>query len=583
MKRLGILLRCMRPYRWHIALSLLLTLCSSATLLLFPYLAGKLVDVAQGTPAFGYTSISVITGFMLGVAVLQGIFSYGRIAVLGYAGEHVVAALRQALYGHLLRLPIAFHHQSRSGDLISRLSADSTLLYQGLTTQLVEWLRQSIIICIGVASLFSIAPLLGLSLLASFPVLLLVGRLLGKLVRSYSRDRQTKQGTADSMAQETLQLVETLKTFSAEEQETKRYAGVQRHFIKAALRGTAYRALMVAILIVVVLSGLTAVMSYGAVLVEATMMSTGRLFSFVLYSVIVGGAITGLGDAYSQWQKVAGALDRLNQIFEEPTENQVLSGKDVSTLSGDIRLEGVVFRYPTREEVPVLQGIDLRIKEGSRVALVGASGMGKSTIAALLMRYYDPNAGDLYWGDHALRTVSVESLRRHISFVPQDPLLLPDSIAQNLRYGRPDATEAELRVAAEKAQALAFIEQLPQGFDTPVGEHGVALSGGQRQRVAIARAILKDAPLLILDEATSALDSTVEKHIQTGLNAFGGDGERTSQSKTIITITHRLATIQQADCIYLIDQGTIQAAGTHEALLTQNDLYKNLIKYQKIK
>ena len=563
-----------RPYLWHLGAALVLVLCSSVTLLAFPFLAGKLLDVANGQVGIFFTSIKIIAGYMLVIIVLQGVFSYGRIRVLGYASERIVSDMRQALYAHLLKLPLAFYNKARGGDLITRLSADSAIVYQGLATQLVEWVRQVVIVVVGAGVLLSIAPRLSLMLLGVLPLLVLLGVLFGRWVRKYSKERQNKQGEADTIAQETLQLIATIKAFGAESLEVKRYEQTQGSFVQAALLGISYRALFVSLLIVIMLGGITAVMGYGAILVQADRMSTGDLLSFVLYATFIGGSMATLGDAYSQWQKVLGAFERLTQIFSESTEVSLMGGEK-RVGSGDLVLDRVSFHYVSRPDLLVLDEVSFSVPKGNRVAIVGSSGGGKSTLAALLMRYYDPTGGDIYLGGVALSSIDPRYLRKEISLVPQEPILLADSVAQNLRYGKQGASLAEMKVAAAQAHALSFIEQLPAGFDTPLGDRGVMLSSGQRQRVAIARAILKDAPLLILDEATSALDSSSEKVVQLALDAL-------CKNRTTLIIAHRLATVQHADHIYVLQDGKIQESGTHTQLYAHKGLYHQLIKDQTL-
>ena len=561
------------PYGGYLLVGLGLVLLSSSTLLSFPFLVGQLLDVAMGKAHSLFPDIATIIFFMGGLVLLQVVLSYFRILTLNYASERVLSDLRKALYAHLLSLPKRFYDTARIGDLLSRLSADTTLVQQGFSTNLVEFIRQLAIISVGLILLFSLVPQLTLILLAIMPLIVLLGLFFGRWVRRISKERQTLQGEGETMAQQSLQLITTVKSFVAEAWEKERYAVAQDKVVRYGMRGVRYRAALVGLLIFVMLGGVVGVLGYGAFLVKNEQLSTGNLLSFMLYTVFIGGSMASLGDMYGQWQKILGAFSRLRKILQMPLENTLFPGETQASLEGNIVLKGVVFSYPSRKDVCVLKGVNLSVEQGKQVAIVGHSGGGKSTLISLLMRFYDPDEGEIYIGSHGLKTLSIHTLRQAISVVPQESILLGDSIRQNLLYGCPDAKESTLISALKKAYAMEFVSQLPQGLDTFIGDGGFTLSAGQRQRIAIARAILKDAPILILDEATSALDSSSEKLVQAAL-------EELVKGRTTLIIAHRLATIRKVDRIYVLEKGCIAEAGAHDELYTHSKTYRQLIEDQ---
>lgn len=566
------------PYRWSLIAGLLLVLLSSGTLLSFPYLAGQLLDVATATeqtdPYFG--SIAEVLIAMLGVALAQGLFSYLRIYCMGWFTERVTMHLKERTYANLLALPLAFYDKHRVGDLLSRLEADSTLIQQSFSLSLTEGLRQISIISIGMLLIFSIAPQLSLLLLAILPLLLLLGMYFGRMLRRLSKERQTHQGQTSTAAEESLHLMRTIKAFTAEAWQVMRYREAQQLLFRSALRGMSRRAAFVGLLLLLMLGGVALLLAYGATLVQTGVLTTGNLLTFVLYTTFMGGSAATLGDIYGQWQKIKGAADRVRVLFSEKTEVQTLSQGTVPFRNGDLYIEKLYFSYPTRPEVEVLQNLSLHIPLGSRVAFVGPSGAGKSTLIQLLLRYYNPQKGQIRIGTQAIADFSLQGLRKEIAVVAQETILFGTSIAENIRYGCPEASEAELVAAAEAAYVMEFATQWPQGLHTRIGERGLQLSGGQRQRIAIARAILKNPAILVLDEATSALDSYAESYVQKALKHL-------MQHRTTLIIAHRLATIREVQRIYVLKAGKLMDSGTHTELLkAKESLYKELITAQAL-
>ena len=563
----------LRPYKMFVIGSVGLVFLSSVTLLCFPFLVGKLLDVAAGRVSLWFPSISQVCLYMLGVIGLQAVFSYLRIYCTSWLSERLGVDLRALTYKQLLSLPMSFYDKHRVGELLSRLQSDLTLIQQGLATSFVEFIRQSSVNIVGTIVIFSITPRLSLALLIALPFLLPFGMYFGRKLRKLSQIRQQQQGSIGTLSSESLQLIATIKSFTAEKTEVQRYAQEQRHLFRLSLQGTTQKALFIGLLIFVMLGGMAGLLTYGAILVQEEVLLTSELFAFVLYTTFIGGSMVSLGDVYGQLQKIRGAADRIWELLEEKTEIHVLGEGKRTPAQATIRIENLSFHYPTRPQVPVLQHLSIDIPSGRRVALVGPSGAGKSTLIQLLLRYYNPTSGDIFLDHLSLSSFSIRSLRQHISLVPQEPILFGDSIEENIRYGRAEATAEEIEYVAEQAQALSFIRKFPEGMRTRIGERGVKLSGGQRQRIAIARALLKDPVFLILDEATSSLDSASEHALQLAL-------ETLMAHRTTLIIAHRLATIRKVDCIYVLEEGQLAESGTHHDLISTPGLYKTLVETQ---
>ena len=561
-------------YKWVLLSSLLLVLLSSATLLSFPYLSGKLLDIALGQPMGYFSSIRQVFFYMMGIVLAQGVFSYLRMYTSGWAIERAIIDLRQRAYAQLLALPIAFYDTYRVGDLINRLQADVLLIQQGISTSLAEAVRQVGIVIVGMVLIFAIAPRLSLLLLAVLPVLLLIGFFFGRVLRKLSKEKQTQQGGTNAMAEESLHLIKTLKAFTVEALQLRKYTAKQAHMLSSTMRATRQRALFIALLLTATLGSLATLLAYGSSLVQDNVLSTGDLLTFILYTTFIGSTIASLGDTYGQLQKMRGAADRVQDILSEPRESQCLSQGTVPFVSGDICIEDLHFHYPSRPDVEILQGLTLRVPLGRCVALVGNSGVGKSTLLALLLRFYLPQKGRLCIGAHDISAFPLQDLRSQIGIVSQEPALFSGTIAENICYGNPSASATEVQQVAEQAYVTKFTDTLPSGLQTYVGERGLQLSGGQRQRVAIARVMLKAPSILVLDEATSALDSQAEQWVQKAL-------QHLMLGRTTLIIAHRLSTIRIADCVYVIKQGVVAETGTHTTLLQDpNSLYKELVEAQ---
>ncbi len=558
------------PYKGVFALGLVFLFLSTATALIFPYIASVLADVALGN---GQWSINQVGFFLLIILVLQGIFSYARIWTFAYVTENAIADIRKAVYNRLIKLDLAFFEQRRVGELTSRIAADVTQLQSTFSIHIAEFLRQIATLVIGIAIIAYTSVKLTLLMLATFPIGILAAMYFGRYIRRLSKSTQDALAESNVVVEETLQSIQMVKAFTNEWLETARYDKTMERVVKLALKAAKYRGAFVSFLISAVFGGIIIVLWQGAQYVAAGSMTIGELIRFILYTFFIGAAIGGIGDIYSNIQKAIGASERITDILDETPEIQ--SEQLVKQeIKGDIVYQNVHFSYPTRKDVVVLKNISFHIQKGQKVALVGASGAGKSTIVQLLMRFYPLNNGSITIGNNNIQNYDISTFRSNIGTVPQEVILFGGTIQENILYGRPDATTTEVRQAALKANALEFIESFPQGFDTLVGERGIKLSGGQRQRIAIARAILKDPAILILDEATSSLDAESERLVQDALHKL-------MKQRTTIIIAHRLATIRNVDQIYVIDGGQIVEQGTHNELSDLEDgIYKNLLKLQ---
>lgn len=567
--------RYIRPYRWPFIFGLALLFISSLVFMIFPYLAGLMVDVAQGK-AEADISLKQIGWVLLGVLIVQGVVSYSRILLFAIVSEKGIADVRKALYQKLVSLPIVFFEQSRVGELVSRLTSDVEKLYNAFSITLAEFIRQVIILVAGIAFLAIRAPKLSLIMLGTFPVIVIGAMFFGRFIRKLSRSRQEELAQSNTILNETVQAIQAVKAFTNEVFEALRYGRSIEHVVKIALRYARWRALFSVFIVTFLFGALFFIIWQGALMVESGDMTAGQLIEFVVYTGILGGAIAGLGNFYTEILGAVGATERIREILKEQGEVEANPGHEVEkvALTGNIRYENVHFSYPTRKDVEVLKGLSLQVNSGQKVALVGTSGAGKSTIIQLLLKFYELDAGDIRVNGNSIYDINTTAYRQNIAIVPQEVILFGGAIKENILYGKPEASEEEVIEAARKANAWEFIQSFPEGLETIVGERGVKLSGGQRQRIAIARAILKDPAILILDEATSSLDAESEKVVQDALNKL-------MEGRTSIIIAHRLATIRDVDCIYVIDKGRIIEQGTHEELsLIEDGVYNSLAKLQ---
>lgn len=571
LKKLAGIFQFMLPYRGMFLLGILSLVVSTFTILAFPRLAGELIDVATGQGTY-FTSINEGTVALLIVLVFQSIFSFIRVYTFSVVSERGMSDLRKKVYSKAIWLPLTFFDTRRVGELMSRITSDVGTLQDTFSFTLAELLRQVLTLVFGTAFLFYLAPALTVFMLLTFPVIVISAIIFGKFIRSLSRKTQDKLAEANVVLEESFQSIFVVKAFTNEKLQIGRYNNAIDQVVNIALRGAKFRALFIAFIILVIFGDIVAVGWYGANLVQSGSLTSGLLLSFVFYTSIIGFSIQGLGEIYSQIQRSIGASERVLDILSEEDEANE-SGRPVK-LNGSLEFDHVNFAYPTRKEINVLKGLSFSIKPGEKVALVGQSGAGKSTIISLLMRFYNVAEGSIKADGEDINKYALCAYRQNIGIVPQEIILFGGTIEENISYGKPGASKDEIMEAARKANALEFIESFPEKFQTLVGERGIKLSGGQRQRIAIARAILKDPSILILDEATSSLDTRSESLVQNAL-------EKLMEGRTSIIIAHRLSTIKKVDRIFVIQDGRLAEMGSHAELSNaDNGIYSNLLKVQ---
>ena len=560
------------PYKWTFILGMVFLLFSNMTTLSFPLLIGEMTKVIEGKSKY---QINEVTVFFFGVLIIQAILSFFRIYTFAQVSEKAMRDVRQTLYAKIITLPIFHFEKRRVGELMSRITSDITQLQDVLSITLAEFFRQIFTLVAGVALITYLSWKLTLFMLGTFPVLVISAIVFGKFIRKISKKAQDELANTNIIVEETFQSIQAVKAFTNEQFEVNRYTKSLNKVLQEALKAATLRGGFVSFIIFALFGGIVGVVWFGARLVAQGDLILADLLTFIFYTAFIGGSVGGLGDIYAQLQKTIGASDRILEILQDPSEMDVTDNSKSEAIDfGKIEIQDVHFSYPSRPSVEILKGISITIEPGQKVAIVGTSGTGKSTLAQLMMRFYQPNAGAILMGGQNIQDLDVLAWRKMVALVPQEVLLFGGSIRENIAYGKPDATEEEIYQAAELAYAKEFIEAFPEKWDTLVGERGVKLSGGQRQRIAIARAILKNPHLLLLDEATSALDSESEKWVQSAL-------EELMKNRTSLIIAHRLSTIRSADQILVMEHGKIVEVGTHEILMAKKQgIYQKMVKLQ---
>lgn len=570
---LGSLGPYLRPYRGRVVLALLSLVVAAGTVLAFGACLRALIDrgFAQGRPDI----LNYALASLLVVAIVLALASGARFYLVSWLGERVVGDLRRDLFAHVVRLGPAWFEVKRSGDVMSRISTDAQLIEQVIGSSASSALRNLLMCLGGVVMLVVTNPKLALWTLAVVPLTVVPIVVFGRQVRVLSREAQARMGDMVSEGAETLDGVRTVQAFGQEERAAGRFAAATELAFRAAGRRIARRAIMTTLVIFIVFSAVGFLLWMGGHDVLTGRITAGDLSAFVFYAVLVASSGGAVSETIGDIQRASGAAERLAELrAEQPTiEESPHPKKLTSPVKGFVDFADVSFRYPTRPDSLALDRFDLNVTPGETVAIVGPSGAGKSTVFSLLLRFYDPESGTISLDGVNIRDLALSDLRRALAIVPQEPVLFSASVADNIRYGRPDATDAEVRAAAEAASALGFVESLPQGFDTDLGARGVRLSGGQRQRIAIARALLCDPAILMLDEATSALDAESELAVQM---AF----DRLMHKRTTLVIAHRLATVQKADRIVVVDRGQVVDVGSHADLIRRGGLYSRLAELQ---
>ena len=560
-------------HRWKFYVGLVFLLFTGATALAFPKLMGMLIDCVKNK---NNDQANMIAGGLILILFLQSIFSFFRLYLFVNFTEHTLANLRVSLYSNLVKLPMSFFSQKRVGELNSRISSDITQIQDTLTSTIAEFLRQFILIIGGVLLLANESIKLTLLMLSVVPLVAVAAVIFGRFIRKYSKSVQDKVAESQVVVEETMQGISIVKAFANEWYEIARYNGKIKEVVKIAIKGGKYRGYFASFIIFCLFGAIVAVVWFGVRLSISGEMSVGQLISFVLYSTFVGASFGGIAELYAQIQKAIGATERVFELLDE-TPEKINSDRDLATIDkikGNVTFKNVAFSYHSRKEIKVLKDVSFTANFGQKIAIVGPSGTGKSTIASLLLRFYTIDEGEILVDGKNIYDFDLEHLRGNMSIVPQDVILFGGTIRENIAYGKPNATEEEIVTASKQANAYNFIESFPKKFETIVGERGIKLSGGQRQRIAIARALLKNPSILILDEATSSLDSKSEKLVQEAL-------EISMEGRTSIIIAHRLSTIRSADQILVLDNGKITEQGTHQELIAlENGIYKNLSNLQ---
>jgi len=557
------------PYKWHFIFALILLFLSNLTFMSIPFFIGLMVDIAQGKSDLNFT-ISDIGIILVIVLLVQGIFGYIRIILNAIVSEKGIADIRKDMYNNLICLNYSFFEENKTGDLISRITEDVSKLYSVFSLTLGEFIRQIITLLIGISFLFFMAPRLSLIMLMTIPAVVILAIIFARTIRKLSKERQKQLADSNSLISEAIQSIQVVKAFANEMFERIRYQSSLDKVVETSLKYARARALFAFFIITIFFGAICFIIYMGARMVQDGTMSVGVLLSFVTYTALIGGAIAGLANFSSQLMGAIGATDRVRQIME--LDPEVIIGKSDKEQIQNIKLDGAIefsdvhFTYPSRPDIPVLKGLDLRIEKGQKVAIVGPSGVGKSTIIQLLLRFYRIGNGSIKIQGNSIYDVEIRAYRNNIAIVPQEVILFGGTIRENILYGRIDATESEIIEAAEQSNSWEFISSFPEGLETIIGERGIKLSGGQRQRIAIARAILKDPAILLLDEATSSLDSGSEKIVQDALNKL-------MENRTSIIVAHRLSTITDVDRIFVMKGGQIVESGTHQELMELKSLY----------
>lgn len=573
LKPLAMLVPFLRPYRWLIAAALGALLIAALALLALPVALRFLID--NGFAAGDLGTVNRYFGWFFLAAAAFGGFAALRFYLVTKLGERVVADMRSAVYARVIRMDPTFFEVTRTGEVLSRLTTDTTLVQNIAGVSLSMALRSVLNLVGGLAMLVLTSPRLTGFIVIGIPLVVLPLIWVGRRIRRLSRTAQDRVADTSGVAGEVLEAIQTVQAYTLEAMQISRYNEAVEYSFEASLRRIRVRALLTALAVALIFGGITFILWMGSRAVLDGAMSGGELAQFLAYSIFVGAAAASLSELWGEIQRGAGAMERLSELLE--AESAIGAPEQPESLGerarGEVRFEHVDFSYPSRPNDLALDDVDFTVTPGQTVALVGPSGAGKSTSFQLLLRFYDPKSGRICVDGHSLDRLDPLDLRRQIALVPQDTVLFGESARENIRLGRPGATDAEVEQAAVAAAAHDFIQTLPQGYDSHLGERGIRLSGGQRQRIAIARAILKDPPILLLDEATSALDSESEQLVQAALEGL-------MKNRTTMIIAHRLSTVQKVDRILVFDQGQVVAAGTHDELIIENPLYARLAELQ---
>ena len=570
-----------KPYSGVYFIGFVFLLLSSGVSISLPILLGQILgaDASQMTGEWEIGNMNNIYGVLTILAIIlpaQAVFSFFRVITFHYVTHNSIKDMRQKAFEVLIKSPLSFFDSSKTGETISRISNDTEQIQETLTTTVAEFFRQLLIVLVGVIFIFRVSPKLVLIMLGVLPVAAITAIIFGRFIKKISGLAQDETAKSNNILEEALVGIKSLKAYTNEFIELKKYSLAVSNVKQFNMKAAMWRAVFIAFILTIMLGAIVFIIWQGIELIKTGEIPRQGFFQFILFTVMIGTSMGSLPDLFAKIQKSIGATESLMTIIQQETED-IDTSKPVSnhkTLRGEIELNNLDFAYPSRKEVQILNKLSLKITAGEQIALVGASGSGKSTIASLLLQFYKLDGGNIKFDGKDASEYAINDLRSQMAFVPQEVILLGGSIEENIRYGKPNASDTEVQDAAKKANAFDFIDSFPNGFKTVVGDRGIQLSGGQRQRIAIARAILRDPAILILDEATSALDSESEVAVQDALNKL-------MTGRTSVVIAHRLSTIKNANSIVVMDNGAIAEQGTHDELaVKQNGIYKKLSEIQ---
>lgn len=552
--------------------------------LVFPYLMGGLLGADSGgstVDTIGQVlSKNSVNGIAFALFILfgvQSLFSFFRVVLFNNVTENALRDLRNDAFERMIYMPMDFFNTHKVGELTSRIASDITQIQETMRTTIAEFFRQLVIVVGGIIFLIFISWKLSLIMLGTVPVMAIIAVIFGRYIRKLSKNAQDFTAESNSIIEEALSGIANVKAFTNEVFNLNRFRSNTQKMRNLNVKSGIWRGVFVSFIIFCLFGAIVFIIWQGMMMTQGAHPSLPKegFYQFILFTILMGASIGSLPELYANIQKALGAVENLIEIMNTATERELVDGTKKPKLEGNIRLEDIYFQYPQRVDVPVLSGITLSIGKNQTLAVVGGSGAGKSTLASLLLRYYEAQSGDVFFDDTNIQEIDLAYLRSHIAIVPQEVMLFADTIQENIRFGRPEASSQEIEEAAKAANAFEFISGFPDGMNTQVGDRGIQLSGGQKQRIAIARAILKNPAILILDEATSALDSESEKLVQDAL-------DRLMTNRTAIVIAHRLSTIRKADKIIVLQDGKIVEEGSHESLISINGAYARFVELQNL-